>query len=187
MSLSQDFWDVISPCCIRQWDKHGDILVPGLWHLHHPVLLTTCHHSVFEHTRASLLSKSMVITWRRSDSGDVLSHMIHVWPSWLVLLCFACPPCVLPPQEWRFLAWSSFVLLNAKRQFVWYFAPFLLSVASIPPPSSSLAGSTANDSALISFICVLFMLQRRPQLFLWMGYAVPCNFLRRKGLVTLFI
>ena len=97
----------------------------------------------------SLLSKFMVITWRRSDSGNVLSHMIHVWPSWLVR-CFACPPSVLPPQEWRFLARSSFVLLNAKRQFVRYFAPFPLSLASIRPPSSSLAGSTANGSSLIS-------------------------------------
>ena len=40
--------------------------------------------SVWAHS-CCLLSKFMVITWPRSDSGNVLTHMIHVWPSWLVL------------------------------------------------------------------------------------------------------
>ena len=94
----------------------------------------------------------MVITCRRSDSGDVLSHIIHAWPSWLVRCCFTCPSFVSLPREsdQRFLARSSLVLLNNNRQLVWYFASFLLSVASIPPPSSSLAGSKINGSALIS-------------------------------------
>ena len=73
--LSQDFWDVISACCIRQWDKDGDILIPGLWHLYHPVLLTTRHHSVFEHNRAASCPRS----WSKLDEGQIQVMSFHTW------------------------------------------------------------------------------------------------------------
>ena len=109
VSLSQDFWDVISLCCIRQRDKHSDFLVPGLWHLHHPVLLTTCHHSVFEHTRAASCPSS----WSQLDEGQiqVTSHMIHI------MACsslFCMPPVRFTTARMTFLRTIKFRVVKCQ-------------------------------------------------------------------------
>ena len=68
-------------------------------------------------------------------------------------------------------------------------------IDSVPNHSSSathimneleVGGFTHNINYPQDMVVGIIYMQRRPQIFLWKGYVVPCNFLHRKGLVTLF-
>ena len=86
----------------------------------------------------SLSFSCMVIACRSLDTGSIFSHKKHCCTSSVVLRIFECPS---PGSFWMsaalFHARSSLLLLNIRRQLRWYFALFLLSVSSMPPPSSN--------------------------------------------------
>ncbi len=103
--------------------------------------------SAFAHSFI-LLFTCIVIASLSSPPFSQKKHSC-ILASWTFRGILLLPPSSLVPAGvYHFSALCNFVLLNRSLQLSWYRAFFCLNVSSIPPPSSSLAGSSLIGSAL---------------------------------------
>ena len=98
----------------------------------------------------------IVIACRKVDVSDSSSHTKHTDDGFggsgvLCLLLRLSSLHVEVVAVALFCVLCSFVLLNNNLQLWWYFALFRISVSSIPPPSSSLAGLSGIGIQLMAW------------------------------------
>lgn len=124
-------------------------------HFHHPIKSEAYHHQVYERVHWA----SHLAAWLRLVAALMLVPSFHIRNT-AALQCSSfileCPPGSFWISAALVVARSSLQLLNIRRQFLWYFALFLLNVSSIPSLSVNLDGSNLIGNRLIARKCGMF-------------------------------